>query len=202
MIKKKDRGFSASAPGARTSPPVRLFLVVVLLSLVAATPAWSYDWAKVIQCTGPSGNLNAGDLTAASVGSYLADSAHPDWGGLEGYREAAQVPMTQTGTPTANREHAGLVVIKIRSKSSPLYMKALVNKEQLQCTIEFWEKSGTAVKQYTIALTNARIESIEIQSGGTGFSGMETIVFRAQQITWTHNPTAVSYTDNLTAPPT
>lgn len=201
MLERKDRGMLEFSRDSRTRPPFHFLLVAVLLSLFAVAPAWSADWEQVIQCTGPGGNLNLGDLTAVSVGSGLADPAHPDWGGLDGYREAAQVPMTQTGTPTANREHAGVVVVKQRSKSSPLFMKALVNKEQLQCKIEFWDKSGTAVKLYTIALTNARIESIEMYSTGDVTSGLETIVFRAQQIAWTHNPTAVSFTDDLTASP-
>ena len=201
MLERVDRGISRLSADWRASTRGWLILVVATLSFVAAAPAWSAEWEQVIQCTGASsGNLNSGDLTAASVGSGLADSDFPDWGAVSGYREAAQVPMTQTGAPTANREHAGLAVIKQRSKSSPLYMRALVTKEQLQCTIEFWERGSTDVKWFTVALTNARIESIEIVSSDH-YDGLETIVFRAQQITWTHNPTGITYTDNLTASP-
>jgi type VI secretion system Hcp family effector len=110
--------------------------------------------------------------------------------------------MDQTGSPSGVREHAGIVVVKNRSKSSPLYMQALVNTTQLQCTIEFWNDyyETTRVKLFTITLTNARINSIEY--GGTGGRDItETITFRAQQITWTHTNTSTTFTDNLTAPP-
>ena len=180
----------------RTASPI--VMAVVLLSPL---PALAQKYEMYIQCSDGGTNLNSGDLSAASVGATWADATHTDWGALYGYREAAQVPMDQTGSPSSAREHAGLVVVKDRSKSTPLYMQAMVNTTQLQCTIEFWNDywETTRVKLFTIALVNARVNSIEY--GGTGAQISETITLRAQQITWTHTQTATSFTDSLFPPP-
>ncbi len=202
MRRRMDRARASSEMDGslRPAPYTRLWLAAAMVLLVPAAPAVAYDWEIYIQCSDTGGNLNDGDLSAASVGSYLADATHPDWGGAEGYGEAAQVQMDQDGGNPGLREHAGVKVVKLRSKSSPLYMEALVTKALLQCTIEFWDQLATpAAKEYTIALVNARVASIEYH--GVGSSAQETIVFHAQQITWTHYQTSTTYTDSLTAPP-
>jgi len=188
--------------GSSTSTPCWASLIAVAALVLTPCQAIAINYEMYIQCTGGGSNLNSGDLTAASVGSLWADPTHPDWGALYGYREAAQVPMDQAGSPSGNRQHAGIVVVKNRSKSSPLYMQAMVNTTQLQCTIEFWNdySETTRVKLFTITLTNARINSIEY-GGTSGDQITETITLRAPPITWTHTSTSTTFTDNLAGAP-
>jgi len=205
MGNRMDRRNETLKPTSDRRPflPKWTWFVAVMLLLLPAAPASSQTiWDMYIQCTGgDAGNLNSGDLSAASVGDFW-DPNHLDWGGVKGYWEAAQVPMDMTGSPLGNREHAGISIVKMRSKSSPLYMDALVNKAQLSCTIEFWVEQPPPtgkLKFYSVVLTNARIASIELN--GTTGNADETVTFHAEQITWTHHQASTTYSDNLTVVP-
>jgi len=202
MRGRMNRRMSRLARDERTSPPVRLLLIVALVLLVAAVPAFSADQCYpeiYVKCTSAArGNLNAEDLTFANHPN-CANTLRQDWGGVLGYREAAQVPMNQDASNPGAREHYGVTVVKVRSKSSPKYMEALVNKIVLQCTIEFDDGDSPPTQYYAVNLANARIQSIELN--GVGWDATETVVFRAEQITWTHTPSLETFTDTLSAAP-
>jgi type VI secretion system Hcp family effector len=169
-------------------------IIMGILLVAPAAGAWSLgDIVIVYQCTGATqGNLNSGE-TAVVKGS--------DWGEAHAYREAAQISMNQDASSPGTRQHAGVYIVRYRSRSTPRYLRALVQTEQLQCTFEWWEYSATGPeKTFTISLTNARVESYEAHDATQG-PPTETLSFRAEQVTWTHHPSSTTFTDNLAAAP-
>ena len=113
-----------------------------------------------------------------------------------------------SGSITGRRQHTPLVIRKEIDRSSPLLWTALVNNEVLTSwTLRFYNPTatGTTVQNYTIALTDARIVSIEESMADTavpdnqGLPMREDIAFTYQKIEWTWANGGVTAQDNWTA---
>lgn len=96
-----------------------------------------------------------------------------------------------SGLPTGKRQHEPIVITKSIDASSPLFLDALVNNENLttvQLTIQIDGQDA-----YTIKLTNASISDYQ-QHGAT-----ETYAFTYQKITWTWLDGGITASDDWEA---
>jgi type VI secretion system secreted protein Hcp len=82
-----------------------------------------------------------------------------------------------SGLPTGKRQHRPFTITKTIDKSTPLFMNALVQNENLSSVLIGMLRNGNQVM--TIKLTNASV-SDRVQKGD-----LETISFTYQKIEWT-----------------
>lgn len=99
-----------------------------------------------------------------------------------------------SGLPTGKRQHKPLVITKELDKTSPLFLKALIQNENLTQVLIGLVKPGSATPYMTIKLTNASIAS-RAQAGAT-----EIISFTYQKIEWTWVDGGITAQDDWEAP--
>lgn len=97
-----------------------------------------------------------------------------------------------SGLPTGKRQHKPLTITKQIDKSTPLFMNALVQNENLTSVLIGMLRNGNQVM--TIRLTNASV-SDRVQKGD-----YETISFTYQKITWTWVDGGITAEDDWEAP--
>lgn len=76
-----------------------------------------------------------------------------------------------TGAPTGSHQFHPLRVLKRVDQSSPLFVNAMANQENLvSVIIEFWRPSRTGAEEqfYTLVLTNAQVVGITQFQGSLG----------------------------------
>jgi type VI secretion system secreted protein Hcp len=99
-----------------------------------------------------------------------------------------------SGLPTGKRQHKPLVITKELDKTSPLFLNALIQNENLTQVLIGLLEPGSATPYMTIKLTNASIAS-RAQAGAT-----EIISFTYQKIEWTWVDGGITAQDDWEAP--
>ena len=97
-----------------------------------------------------------------------------------------------SGLPTGKRQHKPFVITKVIDRSTPLFLNALVQNENLTQVLIGMLRNGNQVM--TIKLTNASV-SDRVQKGD-----YETISFTYQKIEWTWVDGGVTAQDDWEAP--
>lgn len=97
-----------------------------------------------------------------------------------------------TGLPTGKRQHKPITITKQLDRSTPLFLNAFVNNENLTQVLIGMLRNGNQVM--TIRLTNASVAS-RVQKGDS-----ETISFTYQKIEWTWVDGGISAQDDWEAP--
>lgn len=97
-----------------------------------------------------------------------------------------------SGLPTGKREHKPITITKRIDKTSPLFLDALVQNENLSTVLLTIQIGGQDA--YTIKLTNAEVS--DYQQHGSN----ETFSFTYQKITWTWLDGGITASDDWEAP--
>jgi type VI secretion system secreted protein Hcp len=172
---------------------------------------------------GPAGPAGPSDATAMGEPAFLAcdgESQGEIRGGATRPDVADQVEVVSfqheivsprdaaSGLPTGKRQHKPLVITKQVDKSTPLYLSALVNNENLTgCTLTFFRADDTGQPEayFTIKLTNVSVAGIQSQKGDTRSAAgrlgeQETVSFVYQKIEWTWEDGGITAIDDWESP--
>ncbi|KSL26824.1 Hcp family type VI secretion system effector, partial [Pseudomonas aeruginosa] len=111
----------------------------------------------------------------------------------------------QSGQPTGQRVHKPVVITKVFDKASPLLLAALTSGERLtKVEIQWYRTSaaGTQEHYYTTVLEDAIIVDIKDymhncqDPGNAHFTHLEDVHFTYRKITWTHEVSGTSGSDD------
>lgn len=168
-----------------------------------ATPAY-------MSVTGEKqGLITAGAFTADSVGNIYQEG-HEDQVMVQAFSHQVIIPRDpQSGQPTGQRVHKALCITKVFDKSSPLLLSALTSGEKMsEVTIEWYRTSasGTQELYYTTKLEDAIIVEIKDymhncqDPANSHFTHLEDVHFTYRKITWTHEVSGTSGSDDWRSP--
>ena len=168
-----------------------------------ATPAY-------MSVTGEKqGLITAGAFTADSVGNIYQEG-HEDQVMVQAFSHQVIIPRDpQSGQPTGQRVHKALCITKVFDKSSPLLLSALTSGEKMsEVTIEWYRTSasGTQELYYTTKLEDAIIVEIKDymhncqDPANSHFTHLEDVHFTYRKITWTHEVSGTSGSDDWRYP--
>ncbi|RMK29079.1 hypothetical protein IPC95_14185 [Pseudomonas aeruginosa] len=127
-------------------------------------------------------------------------------------RRALHLPqdhLPQSGQPTGQRVHKPVVITKVFDKASPLLLAALTSGERLtKVEIQWYRTSaaGTQEHYYTTVLEDAIIVDIKDymhncqDPGNAHFTHLEDVHFTYRKITWTHEVSGTSGSDDWRSP--
>ncbi len=164
-----------------------------------ATPAY-------MSITGTKqGLITAGAFTEDSVGNTYQEG-HEDQVMVQGFNHEVIIPRDpQSGQPTGQRVHKPVVITKVFDKASPLLLAALTSGERLtKVEIQWYRTSaaGTQEHYYTTVLEDAIIVDIKDymhncqDPGNAHFTHLEDVHFTYRKITWTHEVSGTSGSDD------
>lgn len=94
--------------------------------------------------------------------------------------------------------HNPIIITKNVDKSSPLLAQALSNREEINCTINFYRisSSGAQEKFYTVEITGGIIADLTVDMPHVLFQNdaepQEHVAIRYRDIAWTHHLAATS----------
>lgn len=155
------------------------------------------------------GDITSGTFTAESVGNIWQE-AHQDEILVQAFSHKIIIPKDpQSGQPSGQRVHQPLVITKVFDKSSPLLYAALTSGERLpECIIKWYRTSPEGVQEhyFTHKLEDAVITRIEAimpncqDPGQSHFTHLEEVEFSYRKITWTHEVSGTSGSDDWRAP--
>ncbi len=168
-----------------------------------ATPAY-------MSITGTKqGLITAGAFTEDSVGNTYQEG-HEDQVMVQGFNHEVIIPRDpQSGQPTGQRVHKPVVITKVFDKASPLLLAALTSGERLtKVEIQWYRTSaaGTQEHYYTTVLEDAIIVDIKDymhncqDPGNAHFTHLEDVHFTYRKITWTHEVSGTSGSDDWRSP--
>jgi type VI secretion system secreted protein Hcp len=168
-----------------------------------ATPAYmSIEGTK-------QGLITAGAFTADSVGNTYQEG-HEDQVMVQGFQHQVTIPRDpQSGQPTGQRIHKPLVITKVFDKASPLLQAALTSGERLtKVEIQWYRTSaaGTQEHYYTTTLEDAIIVDMKDymlncqDPSNSHFTHLEDVHFTYRKITWTHEVSGTSGSDDWRTP--
>ena len=168
-----------------------------------ATPAY-------MSVTGEKqGLITAGAFTADSVGNIYQEG-HEDQVMVQAFSHQVIIPRDpQSGQPTGQRVHKALCITKVFDKSSPLLLSALTSGEKMSEVIIEWYRtsaSGTQELYYTTKLEDAIIVEIKDymhncqDPANSHFTHLEDVHFTYRKITWTHEVSGTSGSDDWRSP--
>ncbi|MDD0998375.1 Major exported protein [compost metagenome] len=167
-----------------------------------ATPAY-------MSVTGEKqGLITAGAFTAESVG-YNYQEAHQDEVLIQAFNHEMVIPRDpQSGQPTGQRIHKPLVITKVFDKASPLLLAALTSGERMTKVEIKWYRttSGAQEHYYTTTLEDAVIVHIKDymhncqDPANALYTQLEDVHFTYRKITWTHEVSGTSGSDDWRAP--
>ena len=168
-----------------------------------ATPAY-------MSVTGEKqGLITAGAFTADSVGNTYQEG-HEDQVMIQAFHHDVIIPRDpQSGQPTGQRVHKPVIITKAHDKSSPLLQAALTSGERLtEIVIHFYRTSaqGTQEHYYTTKLEDAIIVAINNTMpncqdlNNAHFTLQEEVQFSYRKITWTHEVSGTSGSDDWRSP--
>ncbi|WP_248803765.1 Hcp family type VI secretion system effector [Pseudomonas sp. MWU13-2100] len=155
------------------------------------------------------GLITAGTFTEDSVGNIYQEG-HEDEILVQAFDHQVIIPRDpQSGQPTGQRVHKPLKITKVFDKSSPLIFTALTTGERLtECTLKWFRTSasGTQEHYFTIKLEDAII--VDVQSNMANcqdpnmshFTHLEDVYFTYRKITWTHEVSGTSGSDDWRTP--
>ncbi len=155
------------------------------------------------------GNITENAFTEASVGNIWQEG-HENEVLINGFKHNVIIPRDpQSGQPSGQRVHQPLTVSKIFDKSSPLWKNALCTGENLtKVEIKWYRTSaaGTQEHYYTITLDDAIVVDIQDSMphcqdpANASYTHLEDISFSYRRITWTHEASGTSASDDWRAP--
>lgn len=168
-----------------------------------ATPAY-------MSITGEQqGLITAGAFTANSVGNIYQEG-HEDQVMVQGFSHEVIIPSDpQSGQSTGPRMHKPLCITKVFDKSSPLLLQALTSSESITEIVIQWFRtsaSGTQEHYYTTKIEDAIIVGIKDYMHNcqdptkSHFTHLEDVQFAYRKITWTHEISGTSGSDDWRAP--
>ncbi|MBV6821719.1 Hcp family type VI secretion system effector [Pseudomonas sp. PD9R] len=168
-----------------------------------ATPAY-------MSVTGEQqGLITAGAFTADSVGNTYQEG-HEDQVIVQAFSHELTRPRDlQSGQPTGPRTNKPLMITKVFDKASPLLLNALCSGELItQVEIKWYRTSaqGTQEHYYTIELEDAIIVDIKDYMHNcqdpisAHFTHLEDVHFSYRKITWTHEVSGTSGSDDWRVP--
>ena len=164
-----------------------------------ATPAY-------MSVTGEKqGLITAGAFTADSVGNTYQEG-HEDQVMIQGFSHELSIPRDpQSGQPTGQRVHKPVVITKVFDKASPLLLAALTSGERLsKIEIKWFRTSAQGIQEhfYSTVLEDAIIVDIRdymhnCQDSATAhFTQLQDVHFSYRKITWTHEASGTSGSDD------
>ena len=168
-----------------------------------ATPAY-------MSVTGEKqGLITAGAFTADSVGNTYQEG-HEDQVMVQAFSHDVIIPRDpQSGQPTGQRVHKPVVITKVYDKSSPLLQAALTSGERMSEIVIQWYRTsaqGTQEHYYTTKLEDAIIVAINNKMhncqdpSNSHFTHLEEVQFTYRKITWTHEVSGTSGSDDWRQP--
>jgi type VI secretion system secreted protein Hcp len=141
-----------------------------------------------------------GDSTRADAGQ--ADSIQVYY-----YEQTVTAaPDAATGAATGQPTYGPVLIRKWVDRSSPLLLKAMIQNQDLDAVFKFYRVDpATRTDQcfYTVEFHQARITSIKLFSpdpqdpASAAMQPTEEISFVFGGLTWTHLPTATTWTDTI-----
>jgi type VI secretion system secreted protein Hcp len=115
-----------------------------------------------------------------------------------------------TGLPTGKRQHRPLSITKELDRSTPILRSVLTSNETLTtCDLLYYRAdraTGIEAQYFTIRLTNASIDSIEMQMPNNKHAELmaletfEDVTFVYQKIEWTWTDGGVAAADDWESP--
>jgi type VI secretion system secreted protein Hcp len=155
------------------------------------------------------GPITQGTFTGESVGNIWQEG-HEDEILVQAFSHKIIIPKDpQSGQPSGQRVHHPLVITKVFDKSSPLLYAALTSGERLtKCKIKWYRTSEQGVQEhyFTHELEDAMLTRIEAlmpncqDPGQSHFTHLEEVEFSYRKITWTHEVSGTSGSDDWRAP--
>ena len=155
------------------------------------------------------GNITGGAFTGDSVGNIWQEG-HEDECLVNAFQHEVIIPRDpQSGQPSGQRVHQPVVVTKVYDKASPLLYAALSSGERLPTVEIKWYRTAEAGVQehyFTHLLEDAMIVDIKAHMpncqdpGQAHFTHLEDVSFSYRKITWTHEISGTSGSDDWRAP--
>ncbi|WP_095093025.1 Hcp family type VI secretion system effector [Pseudomonas sp. Irchel 3A5] len=155
------------------------------------------------------GLITSGTFTQDSVGNIYQEG-HEDQILVQAFDHQVIIPRDpQSGQPTGQRVHKPLMITKVFDKASPLLFTALTTGERLtKCRLEWYRTSaeGTQQHYFTIELEDAIIVDITStmpncqDPAQSHFTHLENVYFTYRKITWTHEVSGTSGSDDWRVP--
>ena len=155
------------------------------------------------------GNITEGANSVESMGNaYQSD--HTDETTVQAFDHQVMIPRDpQSGQPSGQRVHMPFKVTKVYDKSSPKLFAALTSGERLSSVVIKWYRTSMTGRQehyFTHELEDAVIVSIDANMPNCqdmnmkDFTHLEDISFTYRKITWTHEVSGVSGSDDWREP--
>ncbi|NQZ06110.1 MAG: Hcp family type VI secretion system effector [Algicola sp.] len=155
------------------------------------------------------GNISEGANSVESMGNaYQSD--HTDQITVQSFRHQVLIPRDpQSGQPSGQRVHKEFVITKVFDKSSPKLYAALTSGERMSKIIVKWYRTSMTGQQehyFTHELIDAVIVDISSSMPNAQdpamahFTHMEDVAFSYRKITWTHEVSGTSGSDDWRAP--
>ena len=124
------------------------------------------------------------------------DSEHGD-GSIDcvSFRDGITTDQAPTGRSLGRRHYEPLVFRKRIDGASPQLLSALSQNQQVEAQFRLYRPSPDVGLQhyFTVSITGARIVSIERVWSGEAHSEHEEVAIVPLAVTWTYEPTGVSF---------
>ena len=167
------------------------------------TPAYLYIEAS------KQGNITAGTFTADSVGNIYQEGRE-DFIQVQAFDHLVTIPRDpQSGQPTGQRVHKPMMITKVFDKSSPLIFAALTTGELLpKCLIKWYRTTADGIQEHYFSTELEDAIIVDVRSympqcqdpGEAHLTHMEDVYFTYRKITWTHEVSGTSGSDDWRAP--
>ena len=151
------------------------------------------------------GLITAGAFTADSVGNTYQEG-HEDQVMVQAFSHEVMRPTDpQSGQPVGQRVHKPVVITKVLDKASPLLLAALTSGETITTVVIKWYRTsgdGSPDHYYTTKLEDAIIVNIKDymhncqDQANSHFTHLEDVHFTYRKITWTHEVSGTSGSDD------
>ncbi|WP_434571077.1 Hcp family type VI secretion system effector [Pseudomonas sp. Z3-6] len=155
------------------------------------------------------GLITAGAFTIDSVGNIFQEGRENKIM-VQGFQHRVTVPRDpQSGQPTGQRMHQPLIITKMFDKATPLLLAALTSGECMNEVEIQWFRtsaSGSQEHYFTTKLEDAIIVEIKDymfncqDPANAHFTHLEDVHFTYRKITWTHEVSGTSGSDDWRSP--
>ena len=155
------------------------------------------------------GNITAGAFTSDSVGNIFVQG-HEDEMLVQEFNHQVTVPTDpQSGQPAGQRVHKPFKFTVALNKAVPLMYNSLASGEMLPKVTLKWYRTSVEGKQehfFTTKLEDAIIVDIKDymhncqDPGNAHFTHLEDVHFTYRKITWTHEVSGTSGSDDWRSP--
>jgi type VI secretion system secreted protein Hcp len=155
------------------------------------------------------GLITDGAFTADSVGNIFQEGRENEVM-VQGFSHELTMPRDpQSGQTTGLRIHKPVIITKVFDKSSPLLLQALTTGEVMTSVLIKWYRisiKGTQEHYYTTELEDAIIVHIKDymhncqDPANSHFTHLQDVHFTYRKITWTHEVSGTSGSDDWRSP--